>query len=247
MNRRRRYLNRMSYARKKILVVGASSGIGHAVARELLNDGAELYIWNRSDAADLVRNGARQSLVDVTAPIDTEAVELPTELHGLVYAPGTINLAPFRQLKPESYQQDFLVNVMGAVHVLHAVHNRLLASGGASVVMFSTVAVTTGMAFHASVAAAKGAVEGLVRSLAAEYAGKQIRFNAVAPSLTDTPLAARLLGTEKKTSMAADRHPLKRIGRPEDIAAAALFLLDPANSWITGQIIGVDGGLGTLR
>jgi 3-oxoacyl-[acyl-carrier protein] reductase len=236
----------MSFSKKNILVVGASSGIGAAVARTLLESGASVYIWNRRSADELVAAGARQSIVDVIAdgPLQGES---PETLHGVVYAPGTINLGSFRQLKPDVYRQDYEVNLVGAVKVLQAVHEPLLAAGGASVVLFSTVAVQTGMAFHASVAAAKGAVEGFARSLAAEYAPKKVRFNVVAPSLTETPLAGRLLSTDKKAEAAAERHPLKRIGTVGDQAGAALFLLDPANSWITGQIIGVDGGLGTLR
>lgn len=236
----------MSLAEKNYLVVGASSGIGAAVARTLLESGATVYVWNRRTTEEPALAGARQSTVDVTADAPLQG-ELPDMLHGLVYAPGTINLGSFRQLKPEIYRQDFEVNLVGAVRVLQAVHEPLLAAGGASVVLFSTVAVQTGMAFHASVAAAKGAVEGFARSLAAEYAPKQVRFNVVAPSLTDTPLAGRLLSTEKKAEAAAERHPLKRVGTVGDQARAVLFLLDPENSWITGQVVGVDGGLGTLR
>jgi NAD(P)-dependent dehydrogenase (short-subunit alcohol dehydrogenase family) len=119
------------------------------------------------------------------------------------------------------------------------------SKNGAAIVLFSTVAVQTGLPFHASIASAKGAVEGLTRSLAAELAPK-IRVNAVAPSLTDTPLAAQLLSSDDKRSASAKRHPLKRIGTPEDIANTALFLLEDSSAWMTGQIIGVDGGLGTV-
>ena len=142
---------------------------------------------------------------------------------------------------------DWQTNVMGAVRVLQACQNRLKkARRGASVVLFSTVAVTTGMPFHASIAAAKGAVEGLARSLAAEWAPR-IRVNVIAPSLTDTGLAADLLDGEAKREAAAQRHPLKRIGTPAEVADLAVFLLGDAAGWMTGQVIGVDGGVSALR
>lgn len=248
---KRREENR--FAGKNYLVVGASSGIGRATAHRLLDEEATVYAWSRRDDPDLAERGAVQVPRDITKSIDAATIDLPGELHGLVYAPGTISLAPFKRLTPELFQSDLEVNLLGAVRVLQAVLDRLLAAGaagdasnGASVVLFSTVAVARGMAFHASVAAAKGAVEGFARSMAAEYAPRRLRFNVIAPSLTDTPLAANLLGSEKKAEAAAERHPLKRTGVPGDMAGAALFLLDPENSWITGQVLGVDGGLGSL-
>jgi NAD(P)-dependent dehydrogenase (short-subunit alcohol dehydrogenase family) len=149
-------------------------------------------------------------------------------------------------LKADTFQQEFAINVLGAVRVLKVVEERLFAANGAAVVLFSTVAVHRGMPFHASIAAAKGAVEGLAVSLAAEWAPKQVRVNVVAPSLTDTPLASRLLNSEKKAAAAAERHPLRRVGTAADSAAAASYLLSAESSWVTGQIIGVDGGMGTL-
>lgn len=208
-----------------------------------------MYAWNRRDDPDLAARGICQARVDVTQSIEAASVDLPGELHGLVYAPGTINLASFKRLSLETFREDLEINFLGAVRTLQILQDHLLAAGAssdASVVFFSTVAVARGMAFHASVAAAKGAIEGFARSMAAEYAQRRVRFNVIAPSLTDTPLAAHLLGSEKKAQAAAERHPLKRTGAPDDIARAVLFLLDPANSWITGQILGVDGGLGTL-
>jgi len=120
-------------------------------------------------------------------------------------------------------------------------------AGNASVVLFSTVAVQTGMPYHSSISAAKGAIEGLTRSLAAEYASSGIRFNAIAPSLTDTDLASRLLNTPEKQEASAKRHPLGRFGTADDIAQAAFFLLSENSTWISGQILGVDGGMGSLR
>ena len=171
--------------------------------------------------------------------------DLPDEIHGVVYCPGSINLKPFRALKPAQFQQDFEINVLGAVKVLQAAQ-RKLKKGEASVVLFSTVAVGQGMPFHASVAASKGAIEGLTKSLAAEWA-PNIRVNCIAPSLTDTPMAARLLSTPEKIEASGNRHPLKRVGTATEIADLAAFLLSEKSSWITGQIIGIDGGMSTLK
>ncbi|MDZ7358758.1 MAG: SDR family oxidoreductase, partial [candidate division KSB1 bacterium] len=171
----------------------------------------------------------------------------PELLDGVVYCPGTINLRPFRQLKEEDFLTDFKINALGAVKTIQGTLNRMKkVEQTASIVLFSTVAVQTGMSYHASIASAKGAVEGLTRSLAAELAPK-IRVNCIAPSLTDTPLAARLLGSEEKQQAAAERHPLKRFGQPEDIANLACFLLSDESSWITGQVLHVDGGMSSVR
>ena len=135
---------------------------------------------------------------------------------------------------------------MGAVRCLQSIQPLLVASEQASVVLFSTVAVQTGMPFHASVAASKGALEGLARSLAAEWAPK-VRVNVIAPSITDTPLANRFLNNEAKKEKASLRHPLKRIGTTEDVAQLAAFLLTDKSSWMTGQILGLDGGMSSLN
>jgi NAD(P)-dependent dehydrogenase (short-subunit alcohol dehydrogenase family) len=163
-----------------------------------------------------------------------------------VYCPGSINLKPFRSLKPDDFKKDLEVNVMGAVRVLQQYQSGLQKSAGSGVVLFSTVAVQTGMPYHASVAVAKGAVEGLVRSLAAEWA-PVVRVNCIAPSLTDTPLAARLLDSDVKRQSSADRHPLKRVGDSEHIAALACFLLSDEAGFITGQVIKADGGISSIK
>ena len=227
---------------KTYVVIGASSGIGYATAKALLEEGNEVITLSRN-TPDLSGN-THYTFNVLTDDINT--IPLPEQLDGLVYAPGSINLKPFRGLKKTDFQDEMKINFFGAVDALQWAQKPLVATPGASVVLFSTVAVKQGMPFHASVAAAKGAVEGLTRSLAAEWAPK-VRVNAVAPSLTNTPLADRLLNNETKQEAAAKRHPLQRYGEAADIANAALFLLSEKSSWITGQIIGVDGGMSTLK
>ena len=178
---------------------------------------------------------------------ELEVAKLPETINGLVYCPGTINLRPFKGLRPEVFTRDFSINVMGAIKTLQAVLGRLQNSEvPASVVFFSTVAVQTGMPFHSSVATAKGALEGLSRSLAAELAPK-IRFNVLAPSLVNTPLAEKFLNNDTKKSNADARHPLQRIGSPEEIARMVAFLLGDQSSWMTAQTITIDGGIGSIK
>ena len=172
--------------------------------------------------------------------------QLPEVIRGLVYCPGSINLKPFKSLNADAFRTGYEVNVIGAVESIRAALVGLKKDGNASIVLFSTVAVQQGVPFHASVAAAKGAIEGLTRSLAAEMAPK-IRVNCIAPSLVDTPLAAKLLGNERQQEGATNRHPLKRYGQPEDIASMTVMLLSENASWVSGQVIGVDGGLSRLR
>ena len=230
--------------RKNILIVGGSSGIGLSLVKQLQSD-HNLVVANRTNEA---LNGLSVDYI----PYDVENGELevsslPETLHGLVYCPGTINLRPFKGLKPEVFSKDFSINVMGAVKTLQAVLGRLQNSEvPASVVFFSTVAVQTGMPFHSSVAAAKGALEGLSRSLAAELAPK-IRFNVIAPSLIDTPLAEKFLNNDTKKSNAAARHPLQRIGSSEEIAQMTAFLLNDHSSWMTAQTLTIDGGIGSIK
>lgn len=228
---------------KRYIIAGGSSGIGRTVAEKLKSQGHEVVSFSRRDNASDQKT--HKGGVDVSASTpDFPGHEGP--LDGLVYAPGTIRLKPFKSLKDDDFLEDLSVNLLGAVRTLRAYLPNLLQAQDPAVVMFSTVAVSQGMPYHASIAAAKGAVEGLMRSLAAEYAGK-IRFNAIAPSLTDTPLAENLLNSDEKKSASAGRHPLKRIGSKDDIAEAAVFLLGPGSDWISGQVLGVDGGMSRLR
>ncbi len=223
------------------LVVGGSKGIGKATAQLLLEQGHRVHIIART-APDW-EGGYQFHAVDV---LDGTLPDLEGGLDGLIYCPGSINLKPFKGLKQTDFQTDFDINVLGAVRVLQHYYPQLKDSDKASVVLFSTVAVQTGMAFHASISAAKGAVEGLVRSLAAEWS-PTIRVNGIAPSIMQTELAARLLRNEKQITAAEERHPLNRIGQAEDGAALASFLLQPSSGWITGQIIGLDGGMSAVR
>ena len=229
--------------KKNILIIGGSSGIGRALVG-LLAPTHNIYVASRSNES-LHNTGVTHLSFDVlNDALDVTA--LPEQLDGFVYCPGSINLRPFRGLKPETFQQDFEINVVGAVKSLQAVLPLLQKSPAASLVFFSTVAVQTGMPFHASVASAKGAIEGLTRSLAAEYAPK-FRVNCIAPSLTQTPLADKFLNNEAKLEKAQARHPLQQVGSAENVAQMAAFLLGEESQWMTGQILHVDGGIGDLK
>ncbi len=227
---------------KNILLIGGSYGIGLALAKELQFEN-NVYIASRSN-----ENLADVKVTHIAFDATTDTIDtskLPTVIDGLVYCPGSINLRPFKGLKPEAFETDLQINFLSLVKVIQSVLPNLLASEQASIVAFSSVAATMGMPFHTSVAASKGAIEGFAKALAAEYAPK-IRVNVIAPSLTDTPLADKFLNNETKQEKSAERHPLKRFGKPEDSAQMATFLLSDKSSWISGQIFHVDGGMSTL-
>lgn len=230
---------------KNILIVGASSGIGHALADSLQAQGATLFTAGRSQPEGIQ---STHMTWDITQTSAAEALtQLPDTLHGIVYCPGTINLKPFQRLTLDDYRTDLEINVLGAVGTIHACYAAIKKSRSGSIVLFSTVAAKLGMGMHSSVSVAKSAVEGLTKSLAAELAPFNVRVNAVAPSLTETPMAQFLLADDTKREAANKRHPLSRYGSPQDIAGMAAYLLGDQASWITGQIIGVDGGMGSLK
>jgi NAD(P)-dependent dehydrogenase (short-subunit alcohol dehydrogenase family) len=229
---------------KHHLLIGGSSGIGLATARTLLATGHQVTTACRN-AAPLAQLGVPVLPFDALAP-ELEPTGLPQVLDGFVYFPGSIQLRPFHRLTADDFLNDLRVNCLGAVAAIQAALPALKRSGSASIVLFSTVAAAQGMPFHASIAAAKGAVEGLAKSLAAEFA-PGIRVNVIAPSLTDTPLAAPLLNTDAKREAAAKRHPLQRVGSAEEVAELVAFLLSDASKSMSGQILRPDGGLSSLR
>ena len=231
---------------KNIIIAGAGKGIGLKTA-ELLQSENQLFTISRNNTAELSALSTKFYQLDlVNDNLDT-LNDLPETIDGLVYCPGSINLKPFNRLTAQDFLNDFNQNVLGAVSLIQKLLPNLKRSGGASIVLFSTVAAKLGLPFHTSVAASKAAVEGLAKSLAAELASSKIRVNVIAPSLTDTPLAANLLNTEEKKEAAGKRHPLQRVGTAQEMAQLVSFLLSDNSSWITGQVIGVDGGMGSLR
>lgn len=228
---------------KNYLIIGGSSGIGKAIRQQLISSGNNVYATYFQN--DTFASEENYFSLDVRSE-HPDLSFLPDVLDGFVYCPGAIDLKPFNRIKEASIIEDLNLQVMGAVRILQLILPKLKASGQGSVVLFSTVAVQTGFPFHAQVAISKGAIEGLTRSLAAEFA-PTIRFNAIAPSLTNTPLAEKLLSSPEKIEANGQRHPLKRIGEAEDIAEAAYFLLTDKSSWMTGQILHVDGGMSSLK
>lgn len=235
------------------LIYGGTGAIGGAIARRLAAEGHPCHLVGRNaraleDAVIALGHGADFTEGDVTDPAlferATGTAAKEGHLTGLVYAVGNIRLKPFHRLCASEVEDDFRLNALGALRAVQAAREPLLAGEGAAL-FFSTVAVAQGFSNHASIAMAKGAVEGLTRSLAAEL-GPKVRVNAIAPSLTVGGMGDKIAAAPKMADAIARAHPLRRLGTGEDMAAIAAALLAPG-AWITGQVINVDGGRGALR
>ena len=229
---------------KNVLVIGGSSGIGAAIVDELLERDYRVTATFRSHEISLDHPHLVKQRFDVLED-DPSSIQMD-EVDAIVYAPGSIDLKPFNRFEVSDLQSDLQLNALAAFNVIKSLYSKLRKGKDPSVVLFSTVAVQTGFPYHLQVGISKGAVEGMVRALAAEFAPR-IRVNAIAPSLTDTPLAGKMLSTEEKKKANGDRHPLGRVGEPKDIAAVAEFLVSDRSSWVTGQIMHVDGGMSSIK
>ena len=228
---------------KNYLVIGGSSGIGKEIS-ELLSNENIVFSTSRNEI-----NGSNENIRHIKYDVLEDELDpelLPDQIDGFVYCPGTINLRPFRSLKLETFRSDLELNLIGAIKTLQIILPRLQQSPSSSIIFYSTVAVKTGMPFHSSVSSSKSALEGLTKSLAAEFAPK-IRVNCIAPSIVNTPLANKFLNTEDKIEKAAARHPLNKIGTAKEIAQLTQYLLDEKSKWITGQVINIDGGISSVK
>lgn len=227
------------------LIIGASSGIGKQLATQLATAGNQVYgTYNKTEAESSIDSLSYHQLNVLDEAMDLDF--LPDTIDGIAYCPGSINLKPFGRITPDEFVEDYQLQVVGAIRLIQTLFKNLRKSGNAAIVLFSTIAVQNGFPYHSQVSASKGAIEGLTKALAAEFSPK-IRVNCIAPSLTDTPLAANLLSTEEKRAANAAKNPLKRNGDATDIANMAEFLLSDKANWVTGQIMHVDGGFSTIK
>ncbi|MBT7850113.1 MAG: SDR family oxidoreductase [Flavobacteriaceae bacterium] len=225
---------------KKIIIIGGSKGIGKAITENLLSEHQVINISRTSP------DFQHANLSHFTCDVLTDDLPEIEAADGLIYCPGSINLKPFNRLSVDDFKTDFEINVIGAVKCIQAYTKALATSESASIVLFSTVATKLGMPFHASIATAKSAVEGLTKSVAADLAPK-IRVNAIAPTITDTELAAKFLRNERMIESTIQRHPLKKYLEPTEVAAMATYLLSDVSKSISGQIFNLDCGIVSLK
>ncbi|WNI38150.1 SDR family oxidoreductase [Chryseobacterium sp. SG20098] len=230
---------------KNIVIIGCGQGIGFAAAK-ILSENHYVIGLSRTENPEIENLNIEFHPIDILSG-NLDEIIFPEVIDGLVYAPGSINLKPFNRFSIEDFRNDFEINVLGAVKTIQKLLPNLKKSETASVVLFSSVAAKLGMPFHSSISASKSAVEGLTKSMAAEFSTQKIRVNAIAPSLTDTNLASPLLSTPEKREASGRRHPLQRVGRAHEIARMVAFLLSDHSAWITGQIIGIDGGMSNIK
>lgn len=224
----------------KILVIGGSKGIGNAIVTSLVDENS---VINISRSAPLLPH---KNLTHHTCDVLTDDLPEIEEIDTIIYCPGSINLKPISRLKLDDFRNDFEINVIGAVKTIQYYLPALKRGNNPSILLFSTVAAKLGMPFHASVAAAKSAVEGLTKSLGAELA-PLIRVNAIAPTVTDTDLASKLLRNERMIENITQRHPLKKYLDPKEVADLATFLISDKASSISGQIFELDCGIVSFK
>jgi len=229
---------------KNIFIVGGSNGIGLSLIKQISSKN-NIYSASRNDN-NLNDYNVKYIKYDSVNDLEIDTSILPDKIDGFVYCPGSINLRPFNTLKTESFLEDYKINFLGAIKSLKMILPLMQKSDNSSIVFFSTVAVSTGMPFHSSISSSKGAIEGLTRSLAAEFAPK-IRVNSIAPSIVKTNLSEKFLNSDLKIEKASERHPLGRIGKAEEISKLTSYLLSDDSSWVTGQVINIDGGIGSIR
>ena len=229
---------------KNIFIVGGSNGIGLSLIKQISSKN-NIYSASRNDN-NLNDYNVKYIKYDSVNDLEIDTSILPDKMDGFVYCPGSINLRPFNTLKTESFLEDYKINFLGAIKSLKLILPLMQKSDNSSIVFFSTVAVSTGMPFHSSISSSKGAIEGLTRSLAAEFAPK-IRVNSIAPSIVKTNLSEKFLNSDLKIEKASERHPLGRIGKVEEISKLTSYLLSDDSSWVTGQVINIDGGIGSIR
>lgn len=229
---------------KNIFIVGGSSGIGLSLIKQISSKN-NIYSASRNDN-NLNKYNVKHIKYDSVNDLEIDTSILPEKIDGFVYCPGSINLRPFNTLKIESFLEDYKINFLGAIKSLKIILPLMQKSDNSSIVFFSTVAVSTGMPFHSSISSSKGAIEGLTRSLAAEFA-PNIRVNSIAPSIVKTNLSEKFLNSDLKIEKASERHPLGRIGKVEEISKLAAYLLSDDSRWVTGQVINIDGGIGSIR